>query len=183
MRTERRWFFLFPLYFSYHLFSQPFLLEEQGNERRNFARFMPFLSCTAVCILGYYNWICFSCPSTKFSSYFLVLSHLWQKDDDMHVISFCFSYLSIVSGSGAEQLLLVLWSYCLSCFEEQKKQLASLQVESGRRTSFCSFTRTVENWFFTCWFFSLQAPCALLKANVVSEKSHGQVYPDLSQGK
>lgn len=116
--SGRRWFFLFPLCFSYYLFSLPFLLKVQGNERRNLTRFMLFLSCTAVCVVGYYNWVCFYCPSTKVPSYFLVPSFLWQKDNNMHMICFCFSYLQIVSGSGADQLQFVFWSYCLSCFEE-----------------------------------------------------------------
>lgn len=70
--SGRRWFFLFPLCFSYYLFypPRPFLLKVQGNERRNLTRFMLFLSCTAVCVIGYYNWVCFYCPLTKVPSYF-----------------------------------------------------------------------------------------------------------------
>lgn len=79
------------------------------------------------------------------------------------MICFCFSYLQIVSGSGADQLLLVSWSYCLSCFEEQKKKLASLQVEGGRRTPSWRVTRTVEDCLFSWRFFSLQAFSALCK--------------------
>lgn len=161
----------FPLYFSYYLFSLPFLLGIQGNERRNLARSMPFLSCTAVYVLGYYNWVPFSCLSTKVPSYFVVPRLLWQKDDNIHVICFCFSYLQIVSSSEADQLLLVLWSCCLSRLEEQKKKVASLQVEGGRRTSFCSVTGTVEDCLFSCRFFSSQAFSALCKINVVSENA------------
>ena len=132
---------------------------------------MLFLSCTAVCVLGYYNWVCFSCPSAKIPSYFLAPRLLWQKDNNMHMICFCFSYLQIVSGSGADQLLLVSWSYCLSCFEEQKRKLASLPVEGERRTSFCSVTRTVEDCLFSCRFFCSQTFSALCKINVVSENA------------
>lgn len=89
----------------------------------------------------------------------------------MHVISFCFSCLQIVCGSGAGQLLPVLWNCCLSCFEEQKKKLASPQVEGRRKTSFCSVTRTVKTALFLCMFFSSWAFSALCKINVVSENA------------
>lgn len=85
------------LYFSYYLFSLSFLLEVRGKERENLPRFMLFLSCTAVCVLGYYNLVHFSCPSTKVPSYFLVPRFLWQKDDNMHAICSCFSYLEIMN--------------------------------------------------------------------------------------
>lgn len=126
---------------------------------------MLFLSCTAVCVLGYYNWVCFSCPSTKVPSYFVVPRLLWQKDGNMHVISFCFSYLQVVSSSGADQLLLVSWIYCLSCFEEQKKKLASLQVE----VLFCH--QNSGRLPFSCRLFSSRAFSALCKINVASENA------------
>lgn len=131
---------------------------------------MLFLLCTAVCVLGYYTLVRFSCPSTKVPSYFLVPRFLWQKDDNMHGIRFCFSYLEIVSGRGADQLLLlVLWSYCLSCLKEQKKDLAALQVEGVRRASFCTVTRNVEVCHFSCRFSS-EPFSALCEVNVASER-------------
>lgn len=104
----------------------------------------------------------------KVPSYFVFPRLLWRKDDNVHMICFYFSYLQLVSGSGADQLLLVLWSCCLSCFEEQKKKLASLQVEGRRWTSFCSLTRRLH---FSCRFFSLWAFSAICKINVVSENA------------
>lgn len=116
--SRRRWFFSLSFMLFILLILPPLPSEGIGQWKKEFNQIYAFLCCTAVCVVGYYNWVCFYCPLTKVPSYFLVPSLLWQKDNNMHMICFCFSYLQIVSGSGADQLQFVFWSYCLGCFEE-----------------------------------------------------------------